>query len=258
MDNNPSPGNKEGGLTTILEKSLGAAAKGGTTTLVGVYRYAEPMDARGLRLHGQPRLRSRLRDRPDRSGCNVVGFTTGRGSVSGFKPSPSIKIATNSAMYGRMTEDMDINAGRIISDGRRSRRSGREIFELILRVASGEHVEVGGPGLRRQRVRALADRRDDVRRAARASRPQGGYRPVPEPWRRHMVGWAKGRIGPKLNRYGDDHGFPALQPGLQGRGQDPAAPPQEWRQSLAAARMDRPSGRNPELSPDHGGRDHCR
>jgi altronate hydrolase len=137
MNNNPSPGNKAGGLTTILEKSLGAAAKGGTTNLVGVYKYAEQVTAKGFVFMDSPGYDPCSVTGQVASGANVVCFTTGRGSVFGFKPSPSIKLATNSAMYNRMAEDMDINCGGI-ADGEKSvPEVGREIFDKILAVASG-------------------------------------------------------------------------------------------------------------------------
>ena len=137
MNNNPSPGTKAGGLTTILEKSLGAAAKGGTTNLMGVYKYAEPVTAKGFVFMDSPGYDPCSVTGQVASGANVVCFTTGRGSVFGFKPSPSIKLATNSAMYNRMAEDMDINCGGI-ADGEKSvAEVGQEIFDKILEVASG-------------------------------------------------------------------------------------------------------------------------
>ncbi len=138
MDNNPSPGNKQGGLTTILEKSLGAVAKGGTTNLNGVYRYGEPIDRRGFVFMDSPGYDPASITGEVASGCNVVCFTTGRGSTYGCKPAPSIKIATNSEMYNRMREDMDINAGRIVSDGATLEEVGREIFDYVLAIASGK------------------------------------------------------------------------------------------------------------------------
>ena len=110
MDNNPSPGNKRGGLTTILEKSLGAAAKGGTTPLNGVYRYAEPVTAKGFTFMDSPGYDPASVTGQIASGCNLVTFTTGRGSAFGSKPSPCVKIATNTEMYTRLIDDMDINA----------------------------------------------------------------------------------------------------------------------------------------------------
>ncbi|MEI2417400.1 altronate dehydratase family protein [Orrella sp. JC864] len=138
MDNNPSPGNKAGGLTTILEKSLGAVAKGGTTNLTAVYRYAEPVTERGFVFMDSPGFDPASATGQIASGANVLCFTTGRGSVSGFKPVPCIKIASNSAMYERLKEDMDVNCGGIIEGQTTIAQAGQEIFELILRVASGE------------------------------------------------------------------------------------------------------------------------
>ncbi len=137
MDNNPSPGNKRGGLTTILEKSLGAVAKGGTSTLNGVFRYGEPVDRKGFVFMDTPGYDPASVTGQVAGGCNVVCFTTGRGSAYGCKPSPSIKIATNSDIYARMPEDMDINAGRIVTDNATVEDVGREIFRHILDVASG-------------------------------------------------------------------------------------------------------------------------
>jgi altronate hydrolase len=137
MDNNPSPGNKAGGLTTILEKSLGAAAKGGSTTLNAVYHYAEPVTAKGFVYMDTPGYDPVSATGQVAGGCNVLCFTTGRGSAYGCKPTPSIKLATNSEMYRRMTDDMDINCGDIL-DGVSIEAKGQEIFETILRVASGE------------------------------------------------------------------------------------------------------------------------
>ncbi|MBS0560793.1 MAG: altronate dehydratase [Proteobacteria bacterium] len=137
MNNNPSPGNKAGGLTTILEKSLGAAAKGGTTTLTGVFEYAEPVTAKGFVFMDTPGFDPVSATGQVAGGANVLCFTTGRGSAYGCKPTPSIKLATNSDIYGRMTEDMDINCGDIL-DGVSVEAKGREIFETVLRVASGE------------------------------------------------------------------------------------------------------------------------
>ena len=147
MDNNPSPGNKKGGLTTILEKSLGAAAKGGTTPLTGVYKYGEPVRTKGFTFMDSPGYDPASVTGQIASGCNLVTFTTGRGSAFGAKPSPSVKIATNSEMYSRMTEDMDVNAGRITSDGASVEEVGREIYELLLRVASGEKTKSEAQGL---------------------------------------------------------------------------------------------------------------
>ncbi len=147
MDNNPSPGNKKGGLTTILEKSLGAAAKGGTTPLTGVYKYAEPVTAKGFTFMDSPGYDPASVTGQIASGCNLVTFTTGRGSAFGAKPAPSIKIATNTEMYQRMTEDMDLNAGTILSDGATIEEVGREIYACMLRVASGEQTRSEAQGL---------------------------------------------------------------------------------------------------------------
>jgi altronate hydrolase len=137
MDNNPSPGNKDGGLTTILEKSLGAAAKGGTTNLVEVYRYGESITKKGFVFMDSPGYDPCSITGQVASGANVVCFTTGRGSVYGCKPAPSIKLATNSAMFERMEEDMDINCGTIADGEQGVAEKGEEIFRCILDVASG-------------------------------------------------------------------------------------------------------------------------
>jgi altronate hydrolase len=137
MNNNPSPGNKAGGLTTILEKSLGAAAKGGTTVLNDVYRYAEQVKTKGFVYMDTPGYDPVSATGQVAGGANVLAFTTGRGSAYGCKPTPSIKLATNSDMYRRMSEDMDINCGDIL-DGVSIEEKGREIFEKVLAVASGE------------------------------------------------------------------------------------------------------------------------
>lgn len=141
MDNNPSPGNKKGGLTTILEKSLGAVAKGGTAPLTQVYKFAEPITERGFVFMDSPGYDPCSVTGQIASGANLIAFTTGRGSVSGYKPTPCIKLATNSEMYGRMSEDMDVNCGDIITDAVSLEDKGREIFELFLRVASGEETK---------------------------------------------------------------------------------------------------------------------
>jgi altronate hydrolase len=137
MDNNPSPGNKAGGLTTILEKSLGAAAKGGSTTLNAVYHYAEPVTAKGFVYMDTPGYDPVSATGQVAGGCNLLAFTTGRGSAYGCKPTPSIKLATNSDIYHRMIDDMDINCGDVL-DGVSLEDKGQEIFDMLLRVASGE------------------------------------------------------------------------------------------------------------------------
>ncbi|MFD1696162.1 UxaA family hydrolase [Roseibium aestuarii] len=138
MDNNPSPGNKRGGLTTILEKSLGAAAKGGSAPLVDVYKFAEPITKKGFVFMDSPGFDPCSVTGQIASGANIIVFTTGRGSVSGYMPTPCIKLATNTEMYSRMSEDMDINCGDVISEGVSLEEKGREIFERIIAVASGE------------------------------------------------------------------------------------------------------------------------
>lgn len=140
MNNNPSPGNKAGGLTTILEKSLGAAAKGGSTPLMAVYEYAEPITEKGFVFMDTPGYDPVSVTGQVAGGCNIVCFTTGRGSAYGCKPSPSIKLATNTPMYDRMEEDMDINCGDIL-EGESLREKGRQIFEEVLAVASGKRTK---------------------------------------------------------------------------------------------------------------------
>ncbi len=138
MNNNPSPGNKDGGLTTILEKSLGAAAKGGTTNLCGVYQYAEPVTEKGFVFMDSPGYDPCSITGQVASGANIVCFTTGRGSVYGCKPSPSLKLATNTAMFDRMDEDMDINCGVVVDAGKSIQDVGVGIFNRLLEVASGD------------------------------------------------------------------------------------------------------------------------
>lgn len=138
MNNNPSPGNKRGGLTTILEKSLGAVAKGGTAPLSGVYLFAEPIAQKGFVFMDSPGYDPCSVTGQVASGANLIVFTTGRGSVSGYKPVPCIKVATNTDMFSRMEEDMDINTGDIIDQNVTLEAKGAEMFELFIRVASGE------------------------------------------------------------------------------------------------------------------------
>ena len=147
MDNNPSPGNKKGGLTTILEKSLGAAAKGGTTPLNGVYKYAEPVTAKGFTFMDSPGYDPASVTGQIASGCNLVTFTTGRGSAFGSKPSPCVKIATNTEMYTRLIDDMDINAGAMLTEDLSLEEKGREIYQLLLDVASGRQSKSEAQGL---------------------------------------------------------------------------------------------------------------
>jgi altronate hydrolase len=147
INNNPSPGNKEGGLTTIYEKSLGAIAKGGSTALVDVVGYAERVMAKGLVVMDTPGYDPVSMTGIVAGGANVLVFTTGRGSVFGCKPAPSIKVATNTPMYEHMIDDMDINAG-VILDGTPVEQVGQQIFEEILSVASGKKTksELNGVG----------------------------------------------------------------------------------------------------------------
>jgi altronate hydrolase len=137
IDNNPTPGNKLGGLTTIYEKSLGAVAKSGTTPLNDVVEYAESVRARGFVHMDTPGYDPVSVTGQVAGGCNLVVFTTGRGSVFGCRPAPTIKVATNTPLYRRMAGDMDVNAGRVL-EGAGLDEIGGEIFELMLRVASGE------------------------------------------------------------------------------------------------------------------------
>ncbi|MGH7041399.1 MAG: UxaA family hydrolase [Acetobacteraceae bacterium] len=141
MNANPSPGNKAGGLTTILEKSLGAMAKAGASNLVEVVGYAEPVTARGFVFMDTPGFDPVAATGQVAGGANMVCFTTGRGSVFGCKPAPSIKLATNSPMFRRMEDDMDINCGTILDGDESVQDCGRRIFELMLAVASGERTK---------------------------------------------------------------------------------------------------------------------
>ncbi|MSQ95101.1 MAG: altronate dehydratase [Gemmataceae bacterium] len=147
INNNPSPGNKEGGLTTIYEKSLGAIAKGGSSAMVDVVHYAEPVKTKGFVVMDTPGYDPVSMTGIVAGGANVCVFTTGRGSVFGCKPSPSIKIATNSPLYNHMLDDMDINAG-VILEGTPVEVVGKQIFEEILAVASGKKTksEINGVG----------------------------------------------------------------------------------------------------------------
>jgi altronate hydrolase len=148
IDNNPSFGNKEGGLTNILEKSLGAVAKGGQSPLAAVYQYAEPVTAPGFGFMDTPGYDPVSMTGLVAGGCNVAVFTTGRGSVYGCKPAPCIKVATNTPLYRWMEEDMDINAGTILDGTETVEQVGLRIFEKILAVAGGEKTksELAGIG----------------------------------------------------------------------------------------------------------------
>ena len=138
MNNNPSPGNKAGGLTTILEKSLGAVAKGGTSNLQAVYEYAEPVTDHGFVYMDTPGYDPVSATGQVAGGANLICFTTGRGSAYGCAPSPSLKLATNTALWQRQEEDMDINCGEIIDGASSVQAMGQRIFELVLATASGE------------------------------------------------------------------------------------------------------------------------
>ena len=146
IDNNPSVGNKKGGLTTIYEKSLGAIAKGGRTALRAVYEYAEAVTEKGFVIMDTPGFDPASVTGMVAGGANVVVFTTGRGSCFGCKPVPTIKVATNTPMFDRMRDDMDINAGRIL-DGATVDEVGAEIFDMIVDVASGQSTKSEAQGI---------------------------------------------------------------------------------------------------------------
>ena len=138
MNNNPSPGNKAGGITTILEKSLGAVAKGGTTNLMAVYEYAEAVTASGFVYMDTPGYDPVSATGQVAGGANLVCFTTGRGSAFGSKPAPCVKLATNTTLYERQTDDMDINCGGILTGDESLAECGERIFATLLATASGE------------------------------------------------------------------------------------------------------------------------
>lgn len=138
INNNPSPGNKAGGITTIFEKSLGAVSKAGRANLVDVYQYAEPVTSRGLVFMDTPGYDPVSITGMIAGGANLICFTTGRGSVYGTKPVPTLKLASNSPMYRRLKGDMDFNAGRAIDGDQTMDDLGRELFLLLLETASGK------------------------------------------------------------------------------------------------------------------------
>jgi altronate hydrolase len=138
MNNNPSPGNKAGGLTTILEKSLGAVAKGGTTNLVAVYEYAQPVAAKGFVYMDTPGYDPVSATGQVAGGANMICFTTGRGSAYGCAPSPSLKLSTNTALWERQEEDIDINCGEIVDGDATVEAIGERFFQMILETASGK------------------------------------------------------------------------------------------------------------------------
>ncbi|MBY5557790.1 altronate dehydratase [Rhizobium leguminosarum] len=141
LDNNPSPGNKRGGLTTILEKSLGAVAKGGRSPLTAVYGYAERVTAPGLVFMDTPGYDPVSATGQVAGGANMIAFTTGRGSCFGCRPAPSLKLSSNSALYASMEEDMDIDCGTIATGDATISGKGREIFDLIVDTASGKKTK---------------------------------------------------------------------------------------------------------------------
>jgi altronate hydrolase len=140
-------GNQQGGLANIFEKSLGSAMKAGTTPLQEVYRYAEPIDKAGFVFMDSPGYDPVASTGQIASGANLICFTTGRGSMFGSKPAPTIKLASNSPMYQRLEEDMDINCGRILDGELSVQEMGQQIFEQILRHASGEPTKSEALGL---------------------------------------------------------------------------------------------------------------
>jgi len=138
MNNNPSPGNKAGGLTTILEKSLGAVAKGGTTNLVDVYEYAEPVTAKGFVYMDTPGYDPVSATGQVAGGANMIVFTTGRGSAYGCAPAPSLKLSTNTQLWVKQEEDIDLNCGEIVDGNATVEATGRRLFDLMLATASGQ------------------------------------------------------------------------------------------------------------------------
>jgi altronate hydrolase len=140
FDDNPAPGNKEGGLTNIVEKSLGAVAKGGSSPLMSVVEYAGRISSPGLVFMNTPGYDPVSVTGLAAGGVNLVAFTTGRGSAIGFPTVPVIKIATNTQIFDRMRDNMDINAGRVLDGETSLEDAGREIFQFILGVASGKRT----------------------------------------------------------------------------------------------------------------------
>jgi altronate hydrolase len=138
MDNNPAPGNKAGGLTTVLEKSLGGIAKGGSTNLNEVYEYAQPVRTPGLVFMDTPGYDPVSATGQVAGGANLICFTTGRGSAYGCAPSPSVKLATNTALWQRQSDDMDLNCGAVLDGSKTIDELGTELFQLLLDTASGQ------------------------------------------------------------------------------------------------------------------------
>ncbi|MFM8767303.1 MAG: UxaA family hydrolase [Rubrivivax sp.] len=141
MDNNPSAGNKAGGLTTILEKSLGAIAKSGTTNLVDVVEFAECVTARGFVYMDTPGYDPVSATGQVAGGANLICFTTGRGSAYGCAPSPSLKLSTNTALWTKQQEDIDIDCGTIVDGQESVDEVGERIFRLMLDTASGRATQ---------------------------------------------------------------------------------------------------------------------
>jgi len=141
MNNNPSPGNKAGGLTTVLEKSLGGVAKGGTSNMVDVYEYAEPVTSKGFVFMDTPGFDPISATGQVAGGANLICFTTGRGSAYGCVPSPSLKAATNTALWKRQEDDMDINCGEVIDGTASIQELGQRLFQMMLDAASGKKTK---------------------------------------------------------------------------------------------------------------------
>lgn len=141
MDNNPSAGNKAGGLTTILEKSLGAIAKSGTTNLVDVLEFAQPITSRGFVYMDTPGYDPVSATGQVAGGANLICFTTGRGSAYGCAPSPSLKLSTNTALWQRQEDDMDINCGGVVDGTETVQQAGRRIFQMMIDTASGRQTK---------------------------------------------------------------------------------------------------------------------
>jgi altronate hydrolase len=148
LNNNPTPGNKAGGITTILEKSLGAATKGGSTNLMGVVGFADPVNGPGLVFMDTPGFDPVSVTGLIAGGMHLIAFTTGRGTVLGSVPAPTLKLASNSALYNRMEDDMDVDCGQILTTGLTIQEMGSRIFDLVLEIASGRKTksELAGQG----------------------------------------------------------------------------------------------------------------
>src|SRR6266849_6391480 len=186
MDNNPAPGNKAGGITTVYEKSLGGVTKGGTTPMMDVFQYGEPITTRGFVFMDTPGHDPVSITGLVAGGCNIICSTTGRGSVFGCKPVPSIKLATNSLMYRHMAEDMDINCG-VVLEGTPLPMVGRR----HQRVREHRERETQRPGGRRHRPILFGDLASHRERGTRVSRDllfdEGGGLKDPEPGSRHLL-----------------------------------------------------------------------